>query len=116
MTPPDLYSGYNFNICIVLNINFIGYNFSFTQMDILDEILSVSPSTWRKVANSSYDDGYYCEQLSSDSVEYRLVSEAFRPHRTVKYIKRVQNPYQLALFKISREKAQAEGRYLHEVS
>lgn len=85
-------------------------------MDILDEILSASPSTWKKVVNSSYDDGYYTEQLSTDSVEYRLVAQEFIPHSTVRYIKRVQNPFQLALFKISREKAKAEGRYLNEVS
>lgn len=86
------------------------------QMDILDEILSTSPSTWTKVPNSSYDDGYYIEKLHPDSVEYRLVAQGFTPHCTVKYIKRVQNPFQLALFKISREKAKAEGTRLNEVN
>lgn len=85
-------------------------------MDILETILEYVPPTWSKPPKSSYDDGYFCEELKPNSVEHQMVAREFEPHGTVKYIKRVQNPYQLALFKIAREKAKAEGETLYEVS
>lgn len=88
------------------------------QMDILCEMLSAIPNTWTQFSKISYEQKGYLITIASPE-EYQRVVETFELFvAKMKYmsVMRVQNPFQLTRYKISREQAKAEGRPKYEVS
>ncbi|XKL68234.1 hypothetical protein PGB90_003725 [Kerria lacca] len=84
-------------------------------MNILEHILRDVPDTWTNLSIDKYDNKYYIETLIQDTPEYNNVAQLFPEKCRINYIKRVQNPYQLGLFKIMKEKKNSEGKIINVV-
>ncbi|XP_065202451.1 uncharacterized protein LOC135832860 [Planococcus citri] len=81
-------------------------------MDVLRAVLNTAqPTTWVNKSEDDYIESYLLFDITKYSTEwYNVWIEADCYHRElIKYIKRVQNPFQLGLFKIQEEKRRSEN-------
>ncbi len=92
-------------------------------MDMLKKILTDVPQTWENREPHQYTDDskYHLVELQDNNnlfstSEYARIKMEFPSHVSIRYIKRVEDPFQLGLFKIMKAKRQAEGQFCTIVS
>lgn len=80
------------------------------ENEILDLVLKDAPSFWVTELQSAYNNSYKLYDVPERTGEYDLVKNSFYEYAcNIQDIRRIQNPYQLGLFRIMKEKRKSEG-------
>lgn len=81
----------------------------FQNMSVLRAVLDhEQPSEWTRMCQNCYSNSYLLFEVDKYSSEWNKVVACDSARHSVRSIKRVQNPFQLGLFKIQQEKRRSE--------